>query len=67
MLHTETVEGTTLELLRNLEQEEMLSYSKIFWRTSTACIQALNGKAVILSLSVSNIFYTKYCLTLHLK
>ena len=50
MLHTETVEETTLELLRNLEQEEMLSYSKIFWRTSTACIQALNGKAVILSL-----------------
>ena len=50
MLHTETVEGTTLELLRNLEQEEMLSYSKIFWRTSTAFIQALNGKAVILSL-----------------
>lgn len=25
MLHTETVEGTTLELLRNLGQEEMLS------------------------------------------
>ena len=25
MLHTETLEGTTLELLRNLGQEEMLS------------------------------------------
>lgn len=30
MLHTETVEGTTLELLRKLKQEGMLSYSKIF-------------------------------------
>lgn len=31
MLYTETVTGTTLELLRSLEQEEMLSYSKIFF------------------------------------
>lgn len=41
MLHTETVEGTTLGPLRSLEQEKMPSYSKIFWRTSTACVQTL--------------------------
>lgn len=50
MLYTETVTGTTLKLLRSLEQEEKLSYSKIFLRTSTACIQTLESKAVILSL-----------------
>lgn len=41
MLHTETIEGTALGPLRSLEQEEMPSYSKIFWRTSTACVQIL--------------------------
>ncbi|KAB6596976.1 nucleotidyl transferase AbiEii/AbiGii toxin family protein [Phocaeicola vulgatus] len=36
MLHTETVEGTTLELLRNLEQEEMLSSFSLAGGTALA-------------------------------
>lgn len=38
MLHTETVEGTTLELLRNLEQEEMLSSFSLAGGTAPPCI-----------------------------